>query len=344
MGQRANLIIVEGNKYELYYDHWCANCLDSYLFWGFDQSVKFFRAHDKQDDTLWLDNIWCEGGAVIDIDNKVLLWFGGEEISYDIPLRRMLIEFMQKNWQGFDILWANEGVADLADYVGYDRNRVIAPFDENELFDDTKILNILNPANSKNYWNCAVSIRNENGQIEIYTYDLSFDLDGFLYYGSRMLDLRLNGSFLTEYLDNTNNENTLLSGIHIDLCNKEVHIWSCFEEIFDFRRLQKAWDGYKICYHKDKFEIQTELTGRKVLFSEQSRKDLKDKIKHIVCIDTIDPLGTINSLVNRLAEQGYDVNVTPAAYMASEFISEKSLLEELFDKQYMDEGPPSSSK
>jgi len=44
MGQRANLIITRSNgEYDLYYNHWCANTLPIYLFWGPEHAEKFIR-------------------------------------------------------------------------------------------------------------------------------------------------------------------------------------------------------------------------------------------------------------------------------------------------------------
>ncbi|MCL1916799.1 MAG: hypothetical protein FWG14_00550 [Peptococcaceae bacterium] len=166
MGQCANLIIVENNERELYYDHWCANSLDSDLFWGIDKAVQFFRDHEQQEDDCWLDTTWCEGGAVIDLDKKVLLWFGGEDICYDIPLRRAFLELMNKTWPRFQIHWAYAGIVDLADYVGYDRNKVIVPFDEEELFDTEKIIDVFDSIGSDD-WNIVISFRNMNNEIEV---------------------------------------------------------------------------------------------------------------------------------------------------------------------------------
>lgn len=332
MGQRANLILVEGNKYELYYDHWCANRLDAYLFWGVDRAAQFFREHAKQGDEWWIDNIWCEGGAVIDLNKKILLWFGGEDISYDIPLRRLMLELMRMNWQDYRILWAHEGVADMADYVGYDRNKVIAPFNEKELFNTEKIQNIFNPTDSNDYWDCVISFSYRSGDIEIYTGYISSYLKEFLYFGSDMIQLKEEGKFYTEYTDNPEGENALHSGIHIDLQGRELHVWSCYQEIFDFKRLQTVWRDYKIYYHKDKFEVHTKLTNNKLIFEQCDKVHLINKVKKIVCIDSKNPLETINSLVDRISEQGKEVQLIPAAYMAKEVKSDRISQEKEFDK------------
>ena len=101
MGQRANLVIYKNRDWSLYYDHWCANRLDIELFWGPESATEFVKQRSPLDDRDdWLDEVWCEGGALIDHDSQLLLWFGGEDIIYDIPLRRAFLELMTYRWKG----------------------------------------------------------------------------------------------------------------------------------------------------------------------------------------------------------------------------------------------------
>lgn len=344
MGQRANLIIVEGGQYELYYDHWCANALDAYLFWSMDRAITFFRSHEQQEPDWWLDDIWCEGGAVIDLDKRVLLWFGGEDICYDIPTHRLFLELMQKNWSGFQILWAHEGIANLADYVGYGRQKVLSPFDEEEIFDTAKIRDMFFPPERNHYWDCVLTIHNTEKEIEIYAVHAAACLQEVLFFGVDLLTLRKGAEVRTEYVVRPEDENDLHAGIHIDLPKKEIHLWRCFEEVLDIQRLQSVWLGYDIYDHQDRFEIQAELTDQRVRFVERCRRDLLQSIKQIVCRNSTDPLNTLHSLVSRLAEQGNEVKVSSAAYMASECKSDKSSLEALFDQLFLARGGESRKK
>lgn len=70
MGQRANLILVEAGKYQLFYSHWCANTLPRDLFWGPDHAQAFIRIQRPVGDSGWLDDVWAEGGAILDIDRN----------------------------------------------------------------------------------------------------------------------------------------------------------------------------------------------------------------------------------------------------------------------------------
>ena len=156
--------------------------------------------------------------------------------------------------------------------------------------------------------------------IEIYTAYISTYLKEFLYYGSELLNLRQNEEYSTEYMDNAEDENVLHSGIHIDLMDKSLHVWSSNFYIFDYKRLEAMWDGYKIFYHRDRFEMHTELTDGRLCFIERDRSDLINKVKQIVCRNQKDPFSTINALISRLSEQDKEVKVSPAASTRSKTI------------------------
>ena len=92
MGHRANLIVVRAGGYDLYYSHWAANTLPRDLFWGPAHALAFARAQRPADD--WLDDVWAEGGAVIDPGARVLRLFGGEDLASDVPLRRLYLRLL----------------------------------------------------------------------------------------------------------------------------------------------------------------------------------------------------------------------------------------------------------
>ncbi|MEM6528524.1 MAG: hypothetical protein AAF653_09525, partial [Chloroflexota bacterium] len=105
MGQRATLLIKNGIDYELYYCHWCANRLDWEIFWGPEYTLNFIRG--QQPTIEWLDTVWAEGGVVVDTGNNHLLWFGGEDIYFEIPLRHLYMTLLKQVWKGWTIAWAH---------------------------------------------------------------------------------------------------------------------------------------------------------------------------------------------------------------------------------------------
>jgi hypothetical protein len=88
VGQRANLVSRNHGGWTLHYSHWAANRLDVELFWGPEHAREFIESQTQVNRDDWLDTNWCEGAALLDTDERTLLWWGGEDILYDVPLRR----------------------------------------------------------------------------------------------------------------------------------------------------------------------------------------------------------------------------------------------------------------
>ncbi len=125
MGQRANLIIKKNNQWQLYYDHWCANVLDQELFWG-EQYAYDFITQREPDENLWLDEAWCEGACILDYDNQYVLWFGGEDVLFDVTIREAHLLLMKQQWSDWKLSWANNGIFDIGEYLDLPRSQFIS--------------------------------------------------------------------------------------------------------------------------------------------------------------------------------------------------------------------------
>jgi hypothetical protein len=217
VGQRANLILVEGHKYQLFYSHWCANTLPSDLFWGAQHAASFIRIQRAVDHSGWLDDVWAEGGALLDLDRKHFLLYGGEDVLYDVPLRRIYLELLAQVWKGWTVDWAYEGNADLADYVGYPRDQVLSK-DEQEATDGT-----LAPPEQMDWTDSVVSVRFGDGTVRLYP--LAGDVAFYLRSGSKLVEnvRPVDGMprlFLHEWTTEFPG-----GGFHLDLSAQRLEFW-----------------------------------------------------------------------------------------------------------------------
>ena len=95
MGHRCNYVVRERGVLTLYYSHWGALTVPRDLFWGLAAARAFFAGHDACADEDWLDDVWGEGGAALDVDGQTLTIYGGEIYG---PARELLIELMSAVW------------------------------------------------------------------------------------------------------------------------------------------------------------------------------------------------------------------------------------------------------
>lgn len=118
-------MVVAPDGYELYYSHWGANTVDRDVFFGPEIALEYFRRQRRvQPPDGWLDEIWGEGGALLDPARKTLLYFGGEDTLFELPRRRVFQRMLEHVWAGWDVRWAQEGLGDFADYLEISRDLV----------------------------------------------------------------------------------------------------------------------------------------------------------------------------------------------------------------------------
>lgn len=306
MGQRANLAIGNASGYELYYSHWCANTLPRDLFWGPEHALDFVsQQRSVAVEDGWLDTIWAEGGAVIDPQDKTLLLYGGEDLLYDVPLRRLYLCMLNTAWRGWTIRWAFEGIVDIAEYLNVAREHVIADSDNTK-----ERAAVLAPPRARDWLRCICTIRCD-GELAIYP------LDGLL------MDYLLTGSQLLAAAKSVSSFSTLntaewteefpTGGFHIDLGERTVDFWMADDCPNGLAEVANAWDDWNVNWHKDRFESQVELAGNGLTFSQRSRSDLLSDLLKMLDRDS-KPVDVLD-LAQRLSEHegGGKVKVNPFA-------------------------------
>ncbi|MFJ3926147.1 hypothetical protein [Streptomyces sp. NPDC090022] len=119
MADRANFIVVrESGEYELYLSRWGAVGLDLDLLAGPAETLSVIQRLEAVD--RWLDDVYCQGAALIDLGRKVLLLFAWEGPSTVMRYRAATLELLREAWPGWDLRWAYDGPAELRTYLGLD--------------------------------------------------------------------------------------------------------------------------------------------------------------------------------------------------------------------------------
>src|SRR5262245_61366966 len=113
MGHRANYVVRDGGRVELYYSHWGALQLLRDVFWGEDIAVPMMRECRGAEHLM--DEVWCEGAALVDRDARRLLLFGVEVPGDD---RVAFLELFPLTWPGWSVEYATGGICQIAEAVG----------------------------------------------------------------------------------------------------------------------------------------------------------------------------------------------------------------------------------
>jgi hypothetical protein len=308
MGQRANLVLVDENGYQLYYNHWCANRLDSDLFWGPELAIEYIK--QQQPTEQWLDEVWAEGGVVLDTHKKVLLWYGGESILYEIPLRRLYLKLMKHVWKGWEIRWAHDGILDMADYVGVPRSVVVHSRlgEPDRQFRPPSGKSFSAPEKLRHIQSVG-SIRLSDGSIRVYPSDrITLCM---LKYGKLLIEAIRSQLGVAEWHQHFNQ--SLKGGFHIDFMEKKLSVWRSYS-IGAIHHIVAHWPGWQIDWLRDDFETHIALTENCLTLDVPSESELLPQLEGIPLREPRKSKDFFKVSIEHMKKGGGDVRINPHAF------------------------------
>lgn len=306
MGHRANLVLVDENGYRLFSCHWCAKSIPADVFWGAQFAIPFIMQQEtKLDD--WLDEVWAEGGVLVDTHQRHLLLYGGESLSLDIPLRRVYMALLQENWPDWTVQWAHDGIADLGAYVGLDRSRFAHDHPERYALDMLS----LEPPKEERYTSIVGSFRFEDGSVHLFPID-DLRASDRLAYGPELVEVAKQRGGV-ETLSLADLDEFPLAGFHIDVAEKRLEFWSA-DDPGVLHLLTPLWPGWELIWLKDSFETQLTRLGDRLIFPAIDQEKLVETLSTILTHeDSFDPVKMIQNRVKERENQGHEVWVNPSA-------------------------------
>lgn len=116
MSSPVEITIIENGTESTSRDSWGGDTFARRMFWGPEAVLRYAIDLGQEEGQ---PNLIGEGGAVIDIDRQIVLWFGGPYIDYEPDLRRVFRTLMARNWPGWQERWADGQNDDIHDYLGW---------------------------------------------------------------------------------------------------------------------------------------------------------------------------------------------------------------------------------
>lgn len=258
MGQRANLIVIENGQRTVYYDHWCANRLENELFWGPDEALHFIRQREPVGEDGWLDEVWCEGAAILDLDRRDLLFFGGEDILPDVRRRRVHLDLLRRQWDSWTVRWASEGLMTIVDELGMSREPFVRKWEKEPsgfMFD----------RGHSDWWDVLLTEQPLDGPLRI---GGIVGMVENLAAGPDALDALLKGGFFglvggipMRRTCRWSGVEFPQAGIHVDRRNKRLATWWANPAGSTRGLVEHAWREWNVEWMFDAFEWQVELCG-----------------------------------------------------------------------------------
>jgi hypothetical protein len=124
MSDRSYVWIIENNTGQFYPNSWGAPMFDQYLFWGEDFNIKLAHSLGLMD--YYVDLTW-EAGALIDRDQKQLLWWQ-KYYFWDYPnAYQWLNALIEINWPGWEVRYVPGEDFDLQNHVARRLSQKVYP-------------------------------------------------------------------------------------------------------------------------------------------------------------------------------------------------------------------------
>jgi hypothetical protein len=291
MGHRANFVLVEQGKATIYYSHWGAKTIPDMLVAGPDRCWNSIQRLTPGSELL--DNVWAEGGLLLDRDQRRLLFWGGEEIKYTPYLRRVFLPALRLLWPEWTVEWALYGVADLADALHIDRSAVlIGEFaegfhPENPLSDEVLLEN--------EFETTLITIKEKDGMV------LNYRMCGLpgsiLSVGPHLLDVlaRKKPDTLPHERDEEFEE-----GAFLDLANRQIWVWE--KSTLDPRylaALRTLWPGWYVAGHGEGIVRQVILSGHDPFPIMVPQDEARAALLKVLAAEDL-PMPTLSNLVNAI--------------------------------------------
>lgn len=236
VGNRANFVIVKDQDWQLFYSHW-AGCrmLDS-LTAGPEFALRYVQSLRPRAKNEWVSPMWADGGAVVDLDRRRLLFFG-DELMVGMAERRAMMNVLTDMWPGYAIGWAYDGTAELAGYVGAE----VRPETWTKSFE-------LQLVPDRNAMCHLVSTVDGAGRVRMWP----------LWWGT---SVAWQGPAVMDRLPGRGVRRLTLGmipegGLHIDLARKEMGAWQTADTMGIFQAIPELWRGWRTQCWEDRFEQQ----------------------------------------------------------------------------------------
>lgn len=245
MGDRANYVIVQNGRWDLYYSHWGAIALHVDLLAGPAAATRFIRAQRVVEPNTngWLDDVWCEGAALVDHDRRRLCFFTWHHDGHDE--RAAILTVLARTWPGWRIDWAYDGLADLVRYVGQDAAIVRTESDPEP-----------DPvAADEDQVRCLVTVADSD--VPPRAYALGWDAEEVIVYGPALLGrlpadgLRTRCAVIPE------------SGVHLDPATRSAGVWTVRSLNGALDQPERLWPGWRWEMWNDRRDEQPSRTSER---------------------------------------------------------------------------------
>ncbi|MFI6710074.1 hypothetical protein ACIBF7_26800 [Nonomuraea sp. NPDC050478] len=268
-GGHAHYVIVDGSGHRVWSRDRAAETLYHDLLRGPDRVIAFIREQRGGHRDHWMNSIWWQGVALLDLPARRLLvhtdqWIPGPDRHTSVLEVRAWLRLVAALWPGWTVTWAARGLHQVMDYLAL-------PYDTVLYLDETPAPRARwaqAPAEDDLSAVADVLIAARDGE------RLSFG--GWWAAGLAEPLLAGPGVLLTpqeEAVPFAALENVPWNGLYVDAPGRRLDWWS-LDCSLDPRDLPARWPGWELTDHGDAFEEVAALIGPELLLDVDTEEEV----------------------------------------------------------------------
>ncbi|MBG0823343.1 hypothetical protein HS048_21675 [Planomonospora sp. ID91781] len=243
MGRPGQFVVVSGGTWTPY--RVSTLYLPTGLLAGPAAALRNIRARPERE--VWLI---CEGGALIDLDQRRLLWYGAEPVHPEWLTAAKHV--LACAWPGWHVRWACDGVREFGDHIGLTGYDLVTAHAFTDHFADDRPQP---PDDPDDPVGCLVTVGRTGGAVTAHAVDWPAQ-DSLLAYGPELLD-ELPAALPMGRLPVP----VPLTALHIDPAARQVTAWG-----YEVPRGADArWPGWRLEFRGDRFAEQNAVCGAPIV-------------------------------------------------------------------------------
>lgn len=257
MGCRANFVIVDNKKTIIYYCHDGGYHAPEIVAKGLEYCEKYFQELQESDSLM--DIVWAEGGILIDKDKKNVLLFGGEDPQWTPALQRIYCQKVVNIWQGWNVQWCEQGIVDMAVYLGLMEERIYNTDKIKVEFDYRHDIEWSDTFDENRTQDDVITII-DNGVISDYKLDYGLDgIDICILKGKILKDIIPDDLKIRKW----QNEAETTSCLLLDYDSKKLFVcWGIDRDDRFLRLIEELWNGWKVIRQNQGLVFHFDYTNR----------------------------------------------------------------------------------
>ncbi len=231
MDALAHYLILSPAGRELYVNPAGADSLAVDVCWGPVPALEFIRSQDPTDHLS--DDVWCQAGALIDIDEQRLLLFSNNMTAVE---RTAYLHLTRALWLGWTVRWAPNRLGDLIDAAGFEQEGLITAFTwETAVADEARLtpaVDFISPVT-------VATLHQDSGRTEVFASS------------ALLVDLLARGPALAEDPDARGGSVEVTigrprAGVHLEVETRALWYWSDDVTLGLDDALRERWPGWMV--------------------------------------------------------------------------------------------------